>query len=551
MKKVTLLITTFAFMGICGAQNLSNTTLENSPAPATSGTISFTYGTLATTGENRAVVDMNGDFLDDVVSIETTNVNIFYQLEAGGFEEVNITTTPANYMPSWSLAAGDYDRNGYTDLMYGSGSGVTFMRANNTGDGFTEVSGPESIFSQRSNFVDINNDGHMDAFMCHDIAPNVYYLNDGSGNLVYHQGGLGDYPTGGNYGSVWIDYNNDRNIDLFIAKCGGEPARRTNQMHTNNGDGTYTENGEEIGLADDMQTWSSAWGDYDNDGDMDVFVGASTGTHKLMRNNGGPDFTFTDVTASSGVLAVTNTGIENAAHDFNNDGFLDIVSNGTILLGNGDLTFTNIEFDVISGSNGSFGDLNNDGFIDAFSNGNIYYVTPNGNNWLTINIVGEESNINGIGARVEITSALGTQIRDVRSGEGFRYMSSLNTHFGLGADTEIETITIYWPSGTIDVLEDAETNQTITIGEGETLGLDDTLTNSLILYPNPATDVLNLNTTQGLENAIYTIFSIDGKLLQNNKVTSSTIDVSALSTGNYILRIVNNGDIKTQKFIKN
>ncbi len=546
MKKITLLLMSFALFGISNAQDNLNGT-SNNPA-SKSGTISFTTEPLATTGWNRAVVDMNGDFLDDVVSIENTNVNIFYQLEAGGFEEVNITTTPANYMPSWSLAAGDYDKNGYTDLMYGSGSGVTFMRANNTGTGFTEISGPESIFSQRSNFVDINNDGHMDAFMCHDIAPNVYYINDGTGNLVYQQGGLGDYPTGGNYGSVWIDYNNDRNIDLFIAKCGGEPARRTNQMHTNNGDGTYTENAEEIGLADDMQTWSSAWGDYDNDGDMDVFVGASTDTHKLMRNNG--NSTFTDVTAASGVLLVTQTGIENAAHDFNNDGFIDIVSNGNILLGNGDLTFTDIAFNALPGDNGGLGDLNNDGFIDSFLNETIFWNTPNANNWLTINTVGVQSNINGIGARIELTSALGTQIRDVRSGEGFRFMSTLNSHFGLGADTEIQTITIYWPSGIIDVLQNQNTNQVLNIVEGQTLGLEDTLTNSLILYPNPATDVLNLNTTQGLENAIYTIFSIDGKLIQNNRVASNTIDVSALSSGNYILRIVNNGDIKTQKFIK-
>ena len=151
---------------------------------------------------------------------------------------------------------------------------------------FTQISTPEYVFSQRSNFVDINQDGHLDAFVCHDVAPNVYYLNDGTGNLTFYQGGLGDYFSGGNYGSIWIDYDNDRDMDMFIAKCGGETARRTNQMLTNNGDGTFTENASILGLADPMQTWSSSWADYDNDGDMDVFVGASSGTHKLMRNNG-------------------------------------------------------------------------------------------------------------------------------------------------------------------------------------------------------------------------------------------------------------------------
>ena len=175
-------------------------------------------------------------------------------------------------------------------LLYGAGSGVTFMKANNTGTGFTQISTSEYVFSQRSNFVDINNDGHLDAFVCHDVAPNVYYLNDGFGNLNFYQGaqydndcnlistdqtgvvgGLGNYCSGGNYGSIWIDYDNDRDMDMFIAKCGGETARRTNQMLTNNGDGTFTENANALGLADPMQTWSSSWADYDNDGDMDVF----------------------------------------------------------------------------------------------------------------------------------------------------------------------------------------------------------------------------------------------------------------------------------------
>jgi hypothetical protein len=163
--------------------------------------------------------------LDDVVSITSTNIQIFYQQPDGSLNEVNIVTTPADYSPSWSLAAADYDRNGFTDLLYGGGSGVTFMRANSNGTQYTEVSGPEYVFSQRSNFVDINNDGHMDAFVSHDVEPNVYYINDGNGNLTFVQGGIGDYPSGGHYGSVWIDFDNDRDVDMFQARCGGEQWR--------------------------------------------------------------------------------------------------------------------------------------------------------------------------------------------------------------------------------------------------------------------------------------------------------------------------------------
>lgn len=516
------------------------------PPPAT-----FTTSSISTTGTNRAVVDMNGDFLDDIVSTDATNVNIQYQT-GSGFTETNITTTAADYLPSWSLAAADYDRNGYNDLLYGGGSGVTFMRANNTGTGFTEISGTEYVFSQRSNFVDINNDGHLDAFVCHDVNPNVYYMNDGSGNLSFNQGGLGDDAAGGNYGSIWIDYDNDRDMDMFIAKCrGGSTTININEMHENNGDGTFSEVGSSTGLADPLQTWSAAWGDFDNDGDMDVFVGASStsdGTHKLMRNNG--DKTFTDVTSSSGILPdLTNTGIENVTYDFDNDGNLDIASNGSVLFGNGDLTFT-VYDGILSGSNGSFGDLNNDGFIDAFSGGTLYTNDTNSNNWIVINTIGVASNINGIGARIELATAAGTQIRDVRSGEGFRYMSTLNTHFGIGAESAITSIVIYWPSGTIDVIENPTINTTLSVTEGSFLGIEDEALAELTIYPNPVKDQLFINTPIVITDKIATVFNVNGQRVLNRKLSSNSLNVSELSAGIYFLRLESEGKVTTRKFIK-
>ena len=522
------------------------------PAPVT-----FTTSNISVTGSSRAIVDMNGDYLDDIVSITATNVNIHLQNGSGGFTETNITTSNADFTPGWSLAAGDYNADGFNDLLYGSGSGVTFMRSN--GDfTFTEFSGTEYVFSQRSNFVDINNDGHLDAFVCHDVDPNVYYLNDGNGNLNYYQTtgssapyNLGDYNSGGNYGSIWIDYDNDRDLDMFIAKCGGEEARRTNQMHTNNGkyetDNTiisYTENAAEIGLADPMQTWSSAWGDFDNDGDMDVFVGASSGSHKLMRNNNG---VFENVTASSGVSTLTATGIENATYDFDNDGNLDIASNGNILFGNGDMTFTVYTNQL---SNGSFGDLDNDGFIDAFNGSTFYRNEGNGNNWIKITTVGTDSNINGIGARIEVHTASGIQIRDVRSGEGFRYMSSLNTHVGLGTEDTIDNIIVYWPSGIIDNIQNPTINESVVIIEGESLSVDDYEVSDLVIYPNPAKEVINLESKASLIDRVATVFDINGKRVLNVKLEENLLNVSTLNSGFYVLRIESEGRVVTRKFIK-
>jgi hypothetical protein len=526
----------------------------------------FSQVDIDVSGYDMAVVDMNGDFLDDIVGVSTSNINIQQQNANGSFTERNISTPAANFLPSWSLAAGDYNADGYTDLLYGAGSGVTFMMSNSDGSAFTEQSTTteQYTFSQRSNFVDINNDGNLDAFVCHDVEPNVYFMNDseGNGSLTFYQSdvtpdapySLGNYPSGGDYGSIWIDYNNDRNIDLFIAKCGGSEARRTNMMITNNGDGTFTENAASKNLADPMQTWSSAWGDFDNDGDMDVFVGASSGSHKLMRNNGAPNFDFTNVTAGSGISAPT--GWESSAYDIDNDGYLDIISNGSIMYGKSDLTFEDPDTSQINYKNGSFGDLNNDGFIDLYYNGKIYYNQGNSNNWVKINTIGMGyqtsgmSNRNGIGARVEITTASGTQIRDVRSGEGFEFMSSLNTHFGIGSETTIQTITIYWPSGTIDVINNPAINTTHTVIEGDTLSITDENLADVSIYPNPVEDQLQIITSADVTNKIATVFDINGKRIINVKLNTNSLDVSNLQSGVYFLRLESEGKSIKRKFIK-
>src|SRR5690606_2927347 len=292
--------------------------------------------------------------------------------------------------------------------------------ANQDGTAYSQINSTSFIFSQRTNFVDINNDGHLDAFICHDVEPNVYYMNDGETNLTFYQGGMGDFPSGGNYGSLWFDFDNDGDLDLFISKCrGGNSGANINELHRNNGDGTFTNIAPDLAMDDPIQTWSSAIGDFDNDGDMDIMIGASSfanGGHILKRNNG--DGTFTDVTTGSGFESFNGQGYEYVTHDFNNDGYLDILtSSQVIFLGNGDLTFSPINAGV---PDGAVGDLNNDGFLDVQSGGTVYFNNGNNNNWIKFSFEGIQSNRNGIGARVEIHGAWGMQIREVRSGDGFR-----------------------------------------------------------------------------------------------------------------------------------
>ncbi|MBK6542423.1 MAG: VCBS repeat-containing protein [Flavobacteriales bacterium] len=499
--------------------------------------VSFHQESIGLLGYANCVVDMDHDNLDDVVGVGRTLININYQQALGGFVTSDITTDSADFIPTWSLCAGDLDGNGANDLLYAGSSGVTFMLSNSDATAFTEVSGPEYVFCQRSNMVDINNDGHLDAFVCHDVDPNVYYVNDGNGNLNFVQGGLGDVSTGGNYGSIWIDYDNDHDIDLFIAKCRGgtnNPAA-VDELHRNNGDGTYTEVASSMNLADYHQSWSAAWADYDNDGDLDILIGASSftnGGHKLMRNDGS---TFTNITPGSGFDTFTGTTNEWTTHDFNNDGYADVLGGGDMMMNNGDLTFTQVNVDP---GNGPIGDLNNDGFLDVLNGTTMHLNDGNDNNWLRVHTVGTVSNKNGIGARVEVTSALGTQIRDIKSGDGFRHMSSLMAHFGLGTDTHVDQVTVYWPSGLVNVVQTPAINEVLTVEESISTALPrPTEPPGITLFPNPAGDELFLQGNFDPYGSVFSVLDIAGKRVLGGTLMNAPLDVSALSPGTYMVRI--------------
>jgi hypothetical protein len=422
-------------------------------------------------------VDMNGDFLDDVVRVANNGIYIDYQLANGTFEQTFFPMTIQN-PPDWSICAGDIDKNGYNDLLFGNGQRVSFCMANDDGTAYTEDAHPEYIFSQRSTFADIDNDGNLDAFVNHDVDQSHPYRNDGNGNMVLDQSLIETLPVGGNYAAIWVDYDNDWDIDLYITKCrGGAPYgddRRTNLLYRNNGDGTFTSVGEEANLADGNQSWTTVFEDFDNDGDFDAFIinhasddmpnGAA---NKFMDNNG--DGTFTDIIGSTGINPTDLGAWDGDAGDFNNDGFIDIFSqmSSELYLNNGDGTFTaqSLNFNM-----GGIGDFNDDGFLDVIQDDNLWINQGNENNWIKVGCEGLISNKNGIGARIEIYGDWGMQIREIRAGESFRPMSSLVEHFGIGTATEITQMIIKWPSGFITTIDNPEINETHIILEASCIG---------------------------------------------------------------------------------
>jgi hypothetical protein len=440
-------------------------------------------------GSSDCAVDMNGDDLDDVVRVNSNGIYIDFQQPDGTFESVHHDINIQN-LPNWSICAADIDGNGHTDLLFGNGSRVSFMMANEDGTEFTEDARPEYIFSQRSTFSDIDNDGNLDAFVCHDVDLSHPYRNDGSGYLMLDQSLIQTLDAGGNYAAIWCDYDNDWDSDLYITKCrGGAPVgdpQRINLLYRNNGDGTFTEVGEATNMNDGDQSWTTVFEDFDNDGDFDSFTVNHAWANRLMENDGNGN--FTDIIASSGINA-NDLGAWNCdAGDFNNDGWIDIFSelSDELYLNNGDGTFTPQQLNFDSGG---IGDFNNDGFLDVINGSNLWINDGNDNNHVQFHLEGIVSNRDAIGARVEIYGDFGMQIREVRAGESFSPMSSLTVHFGLGQSTAIDQVIIKWPSGVTTTLENPEINTLHHVIEAECLTEPNEITYSGSLNICPGTSI--------------------------------------------------------------
>jgi hypothetical protein len=523
-----------------------------SETPFVAPPVSFTNTTISSSSTICCVADMNGDYLDDIVTVGTNAMTILTQQTTGGFISTTFALPNLSANPSWSITAGDYDKNGYNDLVFGSGSRLTIIKANANATSYTEIPYPQNIFTQRTNFIDINNDGHLDLWACHDVAQSHAYRNDGLGNLNFDISLMPTLAVGGNYQSMWTDYDNDGDMDMYLAKCrGGAPVgdpQRINLLYKNNGDGSFTESGALAGVNDGSQSWSTAIEDFDNDGDMDFILSNISDTNKFYRNNN--DGTFTDIYSTTGINPqIGSWEIQTA--DFNNDGWVDFIwQNGKeMYLNNGDLTFTGYDLPF---SEGGIGDLNNDGFLDIQFANKVYFNTPNNNNWIKVNLDGIISNKNGIGARVEIYGSWGKQIREIRSGHGFSHQSTLNAHFGLENETLIDQLIIRWPSGIVDVINNPSSNQSITITEGSSpLDVVNNEPFNVILFPNPATNHITISNFPINEIVSVDIYSIQGKLIKSITPIENIISVENLNQGLYLLVIDTiDGRKYSERFVK-
>lgn len=451
-------------------------------------------------GAPMAVVDMNGDGLDDIVRLDDTE-DLVIDYQTGS----NMAFSGYSYGPTfgsqWSICVADVDGNGYNDILTGGAyNGLKLLKANATGTDYTlEVINILPIFLQGSNFADINNDGNIDIFACHDDGVSQAYRNNGSGGFTYDPEMIDPVSTvpsdnSGNYGSIWTDYDNDGDLDLYISKCrlgvsNPMDGRRLNLLFENDGNGNYTDVAAAAGLQPMGQSWATDFADIDNDGDLDAFVINHDILSGLYENNGFG--IFTNITAQSGLTAdllTAGPGIQVKFADFDNDTYVDLLITSTgpshrLFRNNGNTTFTNLTATIPTLGNRihsvATGDLNNDGFVDliagfgdgyngtTFTNDQLYMNNGNGsNNYLKVALQGNVSNSNGIGARLELYGIWGQQIREVRSGESYGIMTSLTQHFGIGDFGFIDSLVVRWPSGVVDKVVNPTVNQTLTLVEG-------------------------------------------------------------------------------------
>ena len=434
--------------------------------------------------------DLDGDGYDDLIVLDQSNtLHTLYQTPEGTFVDYNLGQV--SNASQWGMCVADFDNDGHKDVFSGgSYDGVFVQKITAPGVHTSMDLANGSMFMQACNWVDIDNDGVLDVFGCHDDALSRMWKGSEDGSLVpapefidLTDYDLQDYPGNdhsGNYGTVWTDFDSDGDIDLFIAKCRqfvNDPndPRRINQLWVNDGNGGWTEEALERGLVLYEQSWTTDFADIDNDGDFDCLATNHSSTIKLLENDG--TGYFTDITAGSG-LEVSGFFLQAKLDDFDNDGFVDLIYTGGadgFFRNNGDHTFTEVT-NVFPNNDTmhSFasGDVNRDGQLDVYASYGNGYVSPdngnpdvlwvndgNDNNWVAFDLEGFQSNVDAVGAKVELTGDFGTMVREVRGGESYGITCTFMCRFGLGTHESVTQAVVKWPSGMETVIDNPAINQ--------------------------------------------------------------------------------------------
>jgi len=425
--------------------------------------------------------DYNNDgWIDLAVSTFTGNYLLYTNNGNGTFTRVTTGDVVATSGSSFGACWSDYDNDGNLDLFIGRNAGLSDALFHNDGNGVLRRITTGDVVSGNGNanncvWGDYDNDGFVDLFVSNSDQNDYLLHNNGNGTFTRITNGPIALKPGNSQGGSWSDYDNDGLIDLFVSRV-NEP----NVLYHNEGGGNFraVTNGLIVNEAGVGQ--GTSWGDYDNDGFPDLFVGNPSSKNFLYHNNG--DGTFTKITNGVVVNEVGGTGCGWA--DFDNDGYLDLFAANrfgpnSLYHNNGDGTFTRVTNSIIASEPAAFGvawgDCNNDGFPDLFltkgqSGLNALFLNNgNSNQWVVIKAEGRMSNRAAIGAKVRVKATIGGkvmwQLREISGGGGLGSQNDLRAAFGLGDATSVDCVRIEWPSGMVQELFNLAPKQFLTVVE--------------------------------------------------------------------------------------
>lgn len=497
--------------------------------------------------------DFDNDGLIDCYVVSTSAPKSFLYKNSGNgiFTKINSGVIgDSSFNTGWGCAFGDYDNNGYVDLViaaatpfgivnhpsrfYKNNSGV-FERLSSFE--FTNVSAAYTIPS----FEDFDLDGDVDLFIGSGPANNIgardylYYntlFPGGTANFSRIDTGIlgTDIVDGQNWN--WIDIDNDGDLDGFLTNYS---AGIRNRLYLNKGNGYYTKATQsEVGtiVTETSPYLSNNWGDFDNDGDLDVFLTTDGGVqNKYFVNNGNGFFTRDDGAGLNGGFVSTYGA---TVGDYDNDGDLDIFTHGTL------------------------------------ASKNLYKNTIiNSNKWINLKCIGVTSNKSAIGTRVRVKVNLnGTGkwlTRTINSQNGFNSMNMLNVHFGIGISNVIDSMEIYWTSGLKQTFINITPDKFYTITEGQNPVVNIKSQGELIPhefelhqnYPNPFNPVTNISFHINFKSQVQlVIYDVTGKLIDTpvNSVLSPGLysvnwEAKNLPTGTYLYSLNTDNYSETKKML--
>lgn len=475
-----------------------------------------------------SAADFNNDGLVDIYHANFQNPGRLYLNQGNaGFIDVLPDIGIDEGTNMWGAAFGDYNQDSYLDIIFEDLSAHSKLYRNNRNFTFTEINDSANvlvnILAQGAAWGDFNRDGNLDLFIVNDHGPNQLFKNLDREIFLDISSSANVETYGNSYGVSWGDINDDGFPDAFIATChGSNPSLSVKHLLLNNGDETFTDIAPSAGVADSLASWSVVIFDYDNDGDMDMYVTNSyhaprNGYNKLYRNDGNNN--FTDAAFSAGVNGDFNEdSFGLAVADFDNDGWADMYITDLghldrLYHNNGDGTFTDIAASAGILLNNhravAVADFNNDGWIDIFTAGRqhniLMYNNGGSNHWIRITLRGISDNYYGVDARVEVYTDTLKQLQEIRAGDSFCSQShNLTAHFGLGQYNNIDSIIVRWPGGTVDRITNIQQiDQQITIIEG--IGINHRPTTFNLISPIMLTHCMIMTRESNLPGRIPTI----------------------------------------------